>query len=64
MNLLIIMSAQIGRISLICSLLFIQMAGAMSEEGKSLEEMASFLREAVKEIGWFSFPQKPNISCT
>ena len=32
------------------------MAGAMSEQGKSLNEMAGFLREAVKEIGiMFSF---------
>jgi len=29
------------------------MAGAMSEEGKPLGEMAEFLREAVKEIGMF-----------
>lgn len=27
------------------------MAGAMSEEGKSLQEMTTFLRDAVKEIG-------------
>ena len=29
------------------------MAGAMSEQGKPLKEMAEFLREAVKDIGMF-----------
>lgn len=44
----------------LCGTIFIhKMAGAMAEEGKSIEEMSTFLKEAVKEIGTISISLSP-----
>eukprot|EP00111_Clytia_hemisphaerica_P016103 TCONS_00047659-protein len=48
-----------GRRGLCGTILIHKMAGAMSEQGKSLNEMAQFLREAVKEIGTISISLSP-----